>query len=101
MVKASQERVKLHRIHGADNVATAICDLKEGESLDVDGVSVTVRSALAFGHKVALRDIPEGSEVIKYGEPIGRAKRNIAMGEHVHVHNVVTLRGIRTDVEDK
>jgi len=78
-------------LHPEDNVATALTDLGRGESVNasLDDVSVDVRLAedIAFGHKYALRDIPEGDEVIKYGMPIGRALGKIAAGEWVHVHN--------------
>lgn len=42
------------------------------------------------GHKRALSDIPKGSNVIKYGNPIGYAKEDIKKGDWVHVHNVKT-----------
>ncbi|MDR2649296.1 MAG: altronate dehydratase family protein [Clostridiales bacterium] len=64
-----------------------------------DNVSVVlepVRTAgrlVDFGHKIALKDIPAGDEVIKYGCPIGRASIDIKAGEWVHTHNVVTGLG--------
>ena len=45
------------------------------------------------GHKYALRLIKAGENVIKYGMPIGHATADIAVGEHVHVHNVATNLG--------
>lgn len=42
------------------------------------------------GHKVALQDIGEGQDVIKYGFPIGHATRPIRKGEVVHVDNLKT-----------
>ncbi len=45
------------------------------------------------GHKYAIRDIPQGADVIKYGMPIGHATKHIAAGEHVHVHNTATNLG--------
>lgn len=45
-------------------------------------------SNIPVGHKRALRDIPEGEQVIKYGHPIGRAKCDIKTGEWVHDHNL-------------
>ena len=42
------------------------------------------------GHKYALCDIEKGSQVIKYGFPIGVATDNIKAGEHVHSHNLKT-----------
>ncbi|WP_037577597.1 UxaA family hydrolase [Phaeacidiphilus oryzae] len=40
------------------------------------------------GHKVALRDLTEGQPVLRYGQVIGFAARDIAAGEHVHLHNL-------------
>ena len=48
---------------------------------------------LETGHKVALSDIAEGKDVIKYGYPIGRATCNISRGERVHSHNMKTKLG--------
>ena len=45
---------------------------------------------LEDGHKYALRDIKEGENIIKYGNPIGHATCDIKKGEHVHTHNVKT-----------
>ena len=45
---------------------------------------------LEDGHKYALRDITEGENIIKYGNPIGHAICDIKKGEHVHTHNIKT-----------
>ena len=45
-------------------------------------------SDVPLGHKIALRDLAAGDQVIKYGISIGRATQDIREGEHVHVHNV-------------
>lgn len=55
----------------------------------LDNVAVDVET----GHKVALKDIPKGSNVIKYGFPIGHATEDIKAGESVHTHNVKTNLG--------
>ena len=49
-----------------------------------------VRVDLENGHKYALRDIRCGENVIKYGNPIGRATADIKCGEWVHTHNTST-----------
>ncbi len=81
-----------------DAVAVAVEDLTPGGAIQVrvlDGsqpVTVTVRDAIPLGHKVALRDVASGSDVIEYGERIGRATQAIPVGAHVHVHNVKSVR---------
>ncbi|MDQ7840935.1 MAG: UxaA family hydrolase [bacterium] len=81
-----------------DAVAVAVGDLLPGEAVQVrvlDGsgpITVTVRDAIPLGHKLALLDVPQGQDVIEYGERIGRATQPIAVGAHVHVHNVKSAR---------
>ena len=78
------------RIHPDDNVAVALEDLRKGETLTLDSVSVTAIEDIARGHKIALRDIKEGEPVVKYGNPIGLARADIPAGAWAHVHNVRT-----------
>jgi altronate dehydratase len=80
-------------ISGADNVATALEPLEAGRIVDLGGITVTIAEAIPRGHKVALRAIPAGERVIKYGSPIGSASTDIAAGTHVHTHNVASARG--------
>jgi altronate dehydratase len=79
-------------ISDADNVATALEALDAGRIL-VETGSLTVREPIPRGHKIALRPIPSGSEVMKYGSPIGLATADIPAGAHVHTHNVSSARG--------
>lgn len=91
------DRARALLLHPSDNTATAVADLEEGADCPVmteDGIaSFPVRSKIPFGHKFAVRAIGTGEDVIKYGEVIGIATRDIAIGEHVHVHNVASKRG--------
>lgn len=89
-----------------DNVATIFAEgIASGTTvavLDASGsrMSVTVKDDIPYGHKVALCDIGAGDQVTKYGEEIGVATRDIRVGEHVHVHNLDSMRG-RGDLEGK
>ena len=78
------------RIHPGDNVAVALADLPQGAALTVDGIPVTAAEDISRGHKIALAPIPEGEQIVKYGNVIGLAKTDIAPGQWVHVHNVRT-----------
>ena len=77
---------------GLDNVAVAIAALRPGEEIAIDGVRVEVCDTVPAGHKVALRDIAAGGDILKYGEVIGHSTTAISPGAHVHVHNVVSSR---------
>ncbi len=54
------------------------------------GITLDGKGEIPAGHKYALREIPKGEYVIKYGEIIGRAKEDIRAGEWVHTHNVAS-----------
>jgi altronate hydrolase len=85
----------LLRLDPRDDVATALRPLEPGESLEIDGETLEVREPIPFGHKVALRDLDAGREVLKFGWPIGALTAPVRAGEHVHTHNVSTqLAGV-------
>ena len=77
-------------ISEADNVAVALEPIGKGEELNVDGVKVTAVEPIPQGHKIALRDIKKGENIIKYGFPIGRATKPAPCGSWMHTHNVRT-----------
>jgi altronate dehydratase small subunit len=82
---------------GRDHVATAIKDLQAGERITYmkqeQVYELTLVDSIPFGHKIAIEEIPEGTDIRKYGEIIGRTTQPVAAGEHVHVHNVEGIRG--------
>ncbi len=84
-------------IEERDNVATATSDIEPGEEVEVISpsgeVAMRVRAseAIPFGHKLALRDIAPGEDMVKYGERIGVASRSIGAGCWVHTHNLESL----------
>ena len=73
-------------IHEIDNVAVVLRPFKKGEKV----AGVTLLMDIPQAHKVALKDIKKGENVIKYGFPIGHATEDIKAGMHVHTHNVAT-----------
>jgi len=83
------------KLHPADTVVTMIADVSAGEQVIWDeGLSgVEALDAVSFGHKVAVVAIEAGSRVMKYGASIGMATEPIAVGRHVHVHNLKSVRG--------
>ncbi len=76
-----------------DNVATALRPLTQGQTVIIGGLAEPLgcRQEIPFAHKIAVRALAQGEEVIKYGQPIGVATAAIGPGEHVHTHNVVSL----------
>ena len=81
------------KIHPNDNVAVALVPLSANSTLHVDEALVTLTEDIPRGHKFALKAIGNGSEIIKYGCPIGTAKEDISCGSWVHTHNIHTGLG--------
>lgn len=71
-----------------DNVATAIQALAAGTAV---AECLQTCEQIPFVFKVALRDIPAGTYIRKYGIYIGRALQDIPAGASVHIHNVCSL----------
>lgn len=85
------------RINDNDNVIVALNPIAAGSQISVPAkegrVTVTAREEIPAGHKMAITDIPAGSEVIKYGFRIGNAKEDILQGAWIHTHNIKTALG--------
>jgi (2R)-sulfolactate sulfo-lyase subunit alpha len=81
-----------------DDVGVAVADLAAGSDIGavtLEGAPVgTVRlvASVPLGHKVAMRDIAKGKDVIEYGRVIGIATADAPKGGHVHTHNISTKR---------
>lgn len=80
------------QIHADDNVATAVSECAAGDALTVKSGNTAAAYVclrdIPFGHKIAIRHIPAGGNVVKYGEVIGSATADIPVGDWVHTHNV-------------
>ncbi|MBS3969826.1 MAG: UxaA family hydrolase [Clostridia bacterium] len=81
-----------------DNVANILSnDVKKDMVIPVtvkgEELQIKVSADIPYGHKVAIKPIKAGDTIIKYGLSIGRAIADIAVGEHVHIHNIEPLRG--------
>jgi (2R)-sulfolactate sulfo-lyase subunit alpha len=86
-------------IHGeTDHVGVAVRDLKAGETVTGvtqtgrQEVTIVLREDVPLGHKIALVDRQSGDTIVKYNEVIGRAVVAIQKGDHVHVHNIKSVR---------
>ena len=92
------------KINAKDNVAVVLSGpVPAGEDVEVrdrGGSSFSLKSEndIPFGHKIALCQIGAGEHIVKYGEVIGAASMAIMPGQHVHIHNMDSLRA-RGDLE--
>ena len=91
---------RLYKLTESDNVAVATMELVKGD-VEKDGENtITILSEIPQGFKVALVDIHEGEDVIKYGIPIGHATKDIQKGELVHTFNMTTNLSEKEDAGD-
>lgn len=81
---------KYLKINPADNVVVAIADLKAGEEINVDNIKLHLDEDVPAGHKVALKNLVEGENVIKYGYPIGHTRKALKQGSWVNETNIQT-----------
>jgi galactarate dehydratase len=73
-------------LNPADDVAVARRRIAKGEPTGLSGVMAN--QLIPRGHKVALRAVPAGAALRKFGQVIGVATQDIAAGDHVHLHNL-------------
>jgi hypothetical protein len=69
--------VRAIRMDARDNVAVVTTEVKPGDLIELDD-----------GTELPLTPVAAGATVIRYGETIGLATEDIAVGQHVHTHNL-------------
>lgn len=85
-------------VHDAgDMVGVAVRDLEpgpvEGGYLrQPESIRIELSHPVPLGHKLALTDIANSSDVIEYGQRVATATKDIKKGDYVHVHNVRSAR---------
>lgn len=75
-----------------DTVVTVTKNVSYGENVSYitssGYFSVKATSDIPINHKVAIKQVKKGNEVLKYGERIGYATMDIHIGDHVHTNNL-------------
>lgn len=84
------EKASFLKINPADSVVECLRAMKAGETVSADGKVITLLQDVPAGHKVLIEDKNEGEDIIKYGYPIGHAKKNLKAGEWVNENNLKT-----------
>lgn len=78
------------KINALDNVVVAISNLKAGEVI-IDGThEIILKDDVPAGHKVTLKNLSEGENVIKYGYPIGHVRENVEAGKWINENQIQT-----------
>ena len=85
------------KINECDNVIIALRDYKKDEVIDLEDEKITLLEDINRGHKIAIKNINKGENIVKYGLPIGYALEDIKIGSWVHTHNTKTnLKDLNT-----
>lgn len=84
------EKASFLKINPADSVVVCLRAMKAGETVSAEGKVITLLQDVPAGHKVLIEDKNEGEDIIKYGYPIGHAKKNLKAGEWVNENNLKT-----------
>ena len=78
------------KINPADTVVVCLREFKKGETIDVNGKSIEISQDTPIGHKILLNDVTKGTNIIKYGYPIGHVKENLKAGQWINDDNLKT-----------
>ena len=78
------------KINPADSVVVCLQPKKKGEIIETDGKQVIINQDTPAGHKILIKDVKQGEDIIKYGYPIGHAREDLKAGDWVNENNLKT-----------
>ena len=84
------EQTTYLKINPADSVVVCLQPKKKGDVIEVDGLKITLNQDTPAGHKVLIKNVSEGEDIIKYGYPIGHAHQDLKAGDWVNENNLKT-----------
>ncbi len=69
------------QIHPDDNVVVCLEQMAKGDKISLsDGREIVALEDIPAGHKIAVKDVANGGNIIKYGYAIGHATEDISVG---------------------
>ena len=78
------------KINPADSVVVCLQPKKKGDLITIDGKTIILNQDTPAGHKVLIKDVKQGEDIIKYGYPIGHALQDLKAGDWVNENNLKT-----------
>ena len=78
------------KINPADSVVVCLQPKKKGEIIETDGKKIIINQDTPAGHKILIKDVKQGEDIIKYGYPIGHAREDLKAGDWVNENNLKT-----------
>jgi len=84
------EQTNFLKINPADSVVVCLQPKQQGDVISVDGRQIVINQDTPAGHKILIKDVREGENIIKYGYPIGHARQDLKAGDWVNENNLKT-----------
>lgn len=84
-----------------DNVALATTDLAAGQTSSIANQDVEIRQETPLGSKVALKDLPVDTVIVKNGSSIGKLTTAVVAGELVDEHKLAEVTDGTTEVTNR
>lgn len=78
------------KINPADSVVVCLRPMQKGETINIDGKTIEIKQDTPAGHKLLIKDAPKGTNIIKYGYPIGHSIEDLTEGQWVNENNIKT-----------
>lgn len=78
------------KINPADSVVVCLRPMQKGETINIDGKTIEIKQDTPAGHKLLIKDAPKGTDIIKYGYPIGHSIEDLTEGQWVNENNIKT-----------
>lgn len=79
---------KTLKINHSDNVVVALTDLKEGETVQVNGTTLSLRDHIPQKHKFSITGLEPGDDLYMYGVMVGKVVKPIPAGGLISTENV-------------
>lgn len=78
-----------------DNVVTCVKEVPAGENVVYrkgdEVLSLEAKETIPYCHKIALNDMVKGTDVLKYGELIGKTTKDVPMGHWISHENICSV----------
>ncbi|MCR9063381.1 MAG: altronate dehydratase family protein [Cytophagales bacterium] len=76
------------KVQQEDNIIVALDDLKKGEEIEYNGLTITLKEDVSSKHKFTESDLKKGEEIFMYGVLVGKAQYDIPAGSMISTFNV-------------
>lgn len=83
----SDSQKNVIKVHTIDNVLVALKDLKKGDIVNWEGVSIVLTEDVTGKHKIFTEDLSVGDKIIMYGVTVGTAAVPVLKGALMTVEN--------------